>query len=110
MTKEIKVQDENRTIAQLEAELSSLKDEFEALKAGNATALGAISAALREIPGYSPGVMEQMLAHALKHGWPLTNIPDNEVTETAFSAPLRFLLNDQKEARAFFRNQGNPGK
>lgn len=86
-------------------QLSSLRDEFEALKAGNAAALGAISAALREIPGYAPKVMEQMLTHTLKHGWPLSGIPDNEVTETAFSAPLRFLLNDQQEARSFFRGQ-----
>ena len=99
------MQDENGKIAQLKAELSSLKDEFNALKAGNAAALASISAALREIPGYSPKVMEQMLTHTLKHGWPLTNIPNNEVTETAFSAPLRFLLNDQQEARSFFRGK-----
>ncbi len=98
------MQDENGKIAQLKAELSRLKDEFEALKAGNAAALASISAALREIPGYTK-VMEQMLTHTLKHGWPLTNIPNNEVTETAFSAPLRFLLNDQQEARSFFRRK-----
>ncbi|MGJ3438599.1 hypothetical protein AAZU54_01220 [Pseudomonas sp. Je.1.5.c] len=97
--------DQNELIARLTAELSSLKDEFQALKAGNAAALGAISAALREIPGYSPQVMEQMLTHTLKHAWPMSGIPDNEATETAFSAPLRFLLNDQQEARSFFRDQ-----
>ncbi|MDU9393218.1 hypothetical protein [Pseudomonas sp. zfem002] len=97
--------DQNEQIAQLTAELSSLKDEFQALKAGNAVALGAISAALREIPGYTPKIMEQMLTHALQHGWPLSEIPDNEITETAFSAPLRFLLNDQQQARSFFRGQ-----
>ncbi|MBC3421783.1 hypothetical protein [Pseudomonas sp. RW3S2] len=97
--------DQNELIARLVAELSSLKDEFQALKAGNAAALGAISAALREIPGYSPQVMEQMLTHTLKHGWPVSGIPDNQATETAFSAPLRFLLNDQQEARSFFRGQ-----
>ncbi len=97
--------DQNELITQLSAELSSLRNELQALKAGNAAALGAISAALREIPGYSPQVMEQMLTHTLKHGWPMPGIPDNEVTETAFSAPLRFLLNDQQEARSFFRGQ-----
>ncbi|CRI56408.1 hypothetical protein [Pseudomonas sp. CCOS 191] len=97
--------DPNEQIAQLTAALSSLKDEFQALKAGNAAALAAISAALREIPGYKPKVMEQMLTHTLKHGWPLSGLPDNEITETAFSAPLRFLLNDQQEARTFFRGQ-----
>ena len=97
--------DQNEQITQLNADLSSLKDELQALKAGNAAALAAISAALREIPGYSPQVMEQMLTHTLKHGWPISGIPDNEATETVFSAPLRFLLNDQQEARSFFRGQ-----
>lgn len=101
---------QNPEITQLKTELDSLRNEFEALKAGNAAALVAISAALREIPGYTPEVMEQVLTHTLKHGWPISSIPDNEVTETAFAAPLRFLLNDQSEARSFFRNQGSPGK
>lgn len=97
--------DQNEQIVQLKAELSKLKDEFQALKAGNAAALAAISAALREIPGYTPKVMEQMLTHALKHSWPLSGVPNNEITETTFSAPLRFLLNDQQQARSFFRGQ-----
>lgn len=97
--------DQNEQIAQLNAELRRLKDELQALKAGNAAALAAISAALREIPGYTPKVMEQMLTHALKHSWPLSDVPDNEITETTFSAPLRFLLNDQQQARSFFRGQ-----
>ncbi len=91
--------DQNEQIAQLNAELSRLKDELQALKAGNAAALAAISAALREIPGY------KMLTHALKHSWPLSDVTDNEITETTFSAPLRFLLNDQQQARSFFRGQ-----
>jgi hypothetical protein len=90
-------------IEDLQAELSALKHELLAMKGGYAVALASISVALREIPGYEPTAMERMLTHALKYGWPLQQIPDNEVNEIAFTAPLRFLLNDQKDNRELFR-------
>ena len=93
----------NKDLLELKAELDSLKHELRALKAGSAAAFAAVSAALREIPNYEPKIMERMLIHSLKHGWPLVDIPDNEVNETAFTGPLRFLLNDQKQARELFR-------
>lgn len=97
--------DSTKDLLELKAELDSLKQEFSAFKAGNATALTAISVALREIPGYEPRLMERMLTHCLKHGWPLAGIPDNEITETAYSGPLRFLLNEHSEVREFLRQQ-----
>lgn len=103
MTKEVTVTDLPNEIHALKAELASLKHELAAGKAGYAAALAAISAALREIPGYEPTIMEGIVTHCLKHGWPLADIPDNELTETAYSGPLRFLLNDQAQIREFFR-------
>jgi len=95
----------NQELAQLKSEFDALKHELLAMKAGNAAAFAAISAALREIPNYEPTVMVGMLTHCLQHGWPLQGIPDNEVTETAYSAPLRFLLNDQAQARDLLRKK-----
>lgn len=103
MTKEVTVTDLTKEIVDLKAELVSLKHQLAAEKAGYAAALAAISAAFREIPSYDPKIMEAILTHCLKHGWPLEGIPDNELTETAYSGPLRFLLNDQAQVREFFR-------
>ncbi|MNJ29824.1 hypothetical protein D3C77_244060 [compost metagenome] len=100
----------NKDLLELKAELDSLKHEVRALKAGSAAAFAAVSAALREIPNYEPKIMEGMLTHSLKHGWPLADIPDNEVNETAFTGPLRFLLNDQKQARELFRQNPDQQK
>ncbi len=97
--------DFEQQLRDLRAELDDLNAERRASQAGLSTAMTAISCALREIPGYQPKVMEGLLIHSLKHGWPMAGVPDSETNETAYTAPLRFLLNEHSDTRDLIRKR-----
>ncbi|MGR3991472.1 hypothetical protein [Pseudomonas sp. 1121_17] len=101
---------DQENVESLTQTIGELKDQIAAMRAGVCTAIGALSIGLREVPGYNPALMDAFITHALKHSWPLQDVPDNEVNEEQFSAPLRFLLQQHEEARKFLRDEINRRK
>lgn len=101
---------DQESVESLTQTIADLKDEIAAMRAGLCTAIGALSIGLREVPGYSPALMDAFITHALKHSWPFQGIPDNEINEEQFSAPLRFLLQQHVDTRKFLRDEINRGK
>ncbi|MHB0844761.1 hypothetical protein ACYCGP_18250 [Stutzerimonas nitrititolerans] len=102
----ISMLDLDKRLAKVEADHKQLLEMFVSQKAGMAAAMAAISCALRETPGFDAEMFRKILTATLQ-GWPLAGIPDNEATETAFAAPLRFLLQEHEATRGTFRSSKN---
>lgn len=95
-----------KRLEQLEKDHQQLLEMFIAHKAGVTASFATLSAVLREIPEFDATMIRRLLTASLQT-WPIQGIPDNEVTETLYAAPLRMLIGEHESIRKETRS-GKP--